>query len=79
MPKVTADNRPRCVAFVHPTMGAMTTCKKYADWLIANVPNNYNDRFGAKPVCRDCVAKVIINAGDNADNLVFDTVVVVKS
>ena len=73
----TADTRPRCVAWVHPTMGSMTTCKKFADWLVSGVPNRYNN--DAMPVCRDCVAKVLINSGDAIDNITFDTVLVVKS
>lgn len=76
MKTFTADTRPRCVAFVHPTMGSMTTCKKYADWLIANVPNH--DKFGAMPVCRDCVAKVLINAGDGIDDVTFDIILIKK-
>jgi hypothetical protein len=67
MPKVTADTRPRCVAFVHPTMGSLDTCKKFAHWLV-----------NGKPICIDCVAKHLINLGDNADTVVFDTVIVVK-
>jgi len=70
----TPDTRPRCVAFVHPTMGTMDTCKKYADWLIAGA-SLYTD---AMPVCRDCVAKVLTNLGDKIDDVTFDIILIKK-
>jgi hypothetical protein len=62
-------NRPRCVAFVHPSIGVMTTCKKMADWIIS--PDN-------RAVCRDCVAKCLINYGDKIDGISFDIIIVTK-
>jgi hypothetical protein len=59
-------------------MGTMTTCKKYADWLVANVPNHHNYKHGAMPVCRDCVAKILINAGDKIDDITFDIIHIKK-
>jgi hypothetical protein len=78
MKTFTADTRPRCVAFVHPTMGTMTTCKKFADWLVSGVPHHDNYKYGAMPVCRDCVAKTLINSGDAIDNISFDIIHIKK-
>jgi hypothetical protein len=47
----------------------MTTCKKMADWIIS--PDN-------RAVCRDCVAKVLINMGDKIDGISFDIIIVTK-
>jgi len=74
MKKFTADTRPRCVAFVHPTNGTMTTCKKFADWLITGASLYTN----AMPVCRDCVAKVLTNLGDKIDDVTFDIIIIKK-
>lgn len=74
MKTYTADTRPRCVAFVHRAMGTMDICGKYADWVLTGASLH----AGTKPVCRDCVAKVLINTGDGIDDISFDAIVIVK-
>jgi hypothetical protein len=59
-------------------MGVLSTCGKMADWLVHNLPNSTNYKYGGKPICRDCVSKTLINAGDSIDDITFDIIIVKK-
>ena len=77
MKTFTANNRPRCTAFVHRFMGDISLCGKFADWLVTGT-RLVNYKYGAKPLCRDCVAKDLINLGDAIDGVSFDIITIVK-
>jgi hypothetical protein len=51
-----------CLAFVHKSK-SVAICGKSAFWLINN-----------KGVCWDCVAKHLINLGDNVDTATIKTI-----
>lgn len=78
MKTFTASTRPRCVAFVHRFMGDISLCGKFADWLVHNVPHHKNYKYDGMPVCRDCIAKALINTGDGIDNVTFDGILITK-
>lgn len=77
MKTFTADTRPRCVAFRHRFMGDLSCCGKFADWLVTGT-RAANYKYGAMPVCRDCIAKVLISLGDGIDNITFDGILITK-
>lgn len=73
------DKRPFCIAYTHPSMGVTKCCLKNADWVLGNLPA-WKLKMGIKvfPVCRDHIAKTLINLGDAADDITFDVIFVDK-
>jgi hypothetical protein len=58
-------------------MGDISLCGKFADWLVTGTPT-VNYKYGAKPICRDCIAKTLINLGDAIDGVSFDIIIIAK-